>query len=180
MSDSSSVDNSNPVEENLFLAMLLGWLVPGLGHVYMKKWRRGLICGGAILLLFVLGLFLCRWTYASRADFPFYLSGKYGSGFVLILQPLLTAERPIDFSIHFHIFEIGILFISVAGLLNATTVLNLIDVKYNRSLGKELERAEKQKREDRSEAEAEADTETESGEIGAHTGETKEQQASSS
>jgi len=148
MPDQPMDSPSEPVEQSLILSMILGWLFPGLGHLYMKKWKRGLICGGSILLLFVIGLVLHRWTYASRADFPFYLSGIYGSGFILVVQPLVTARQAIDLSVQFHFYEIGILFISVAGLLNATTVLNLIDVKHGRSLLRELEQAERDEQEE--------------------------------
>jgi hypothetical protein len=108
----------------------------------MRKYRRGIIFFIAIITLFVLGLALSQWTYTTRADFPFYLTGKYGSGTVLIGQLLLTGKTPIDLSIHFHYLEIGILFISVAGLLNVITILNLIDVRWGRSLLVEMNQPE--------------------------------------
>ena len=131
-----------PVDRSLLLSIGLAWLVPGLGHVYMRKYRRGIIFFIAIITLFVLGLALSQWTYTTRADFPFYLTGKYGSGTVLIGQLLLTGKTPIDLSIHFHYLEIGILFISVAGLLNVITILNLIDVRWGRSLLVEMNEPE--------------------------------------
>lgn len=132
--------SQEPVEDrSLVLSMGLGWLIPGLGHVYMRKYRRGAIFFGAILALFLIGLMLCQWTYTTRSDFPFYLTGKYGSGLVLFGQYLLTGSHAIDLSVHFHYVEIGILFISVAGLLNVITVLNLIDVKMGRSLLLEMQ-----------------------------------------
>ncbi len=157
---SDSTRDQQTLEQNLLLAMALGWLVPGLGHIYMKKWRRGIICGTSIVLLFLIGLYLCQWTYTSWDDFPFYLIGKYGSGFVLYVQALLTTKKAIDFTTHFHYYEIGVLFISVSGLLNATTIFNLIDVKFGRSLMKELKEAEEQ--DDRDETETMEENETDS------------------
>lgn len=133
-----------PVERSLLLSIGLGWLVPGLGHFYMRKYRRGLIFFGAIITLFVIGLALSQWTYTNRSDFPFYLTGKYGSGTILIGQLLLTGKTPIDLSVHFHYLEIGVLFISVAGLLNVITILNLIDVRWGRSLLLEMNQAEEE------------------------------------
>ncbi len=123
-----------PVERSLLLSMVFGWCVPGLGHVYMKKYLRGTIFFLSIVLLFIAGLSLSQWTYTTRADFPFYLTGKYGSGIVLFGHYLLTEHASIDLSVRFHYMEIGVLFLSVAGLLNAISVLNLIDVKWGRSL----------------------------------------------
>jgi TM2 domain-containing membrane protein YozV len=127
-------DPPKPVERSLVLSMALGWCVPGLGHVYMKKYLRGSIFFASVVLLFIAGLSLSQWTYTTRADFPFYLTGKYGSGLVLFGQYTLSQQASIDLSVHFHYLEIGVLFISVAGLLNAISVLNLIDVKWGRSL----------------------------------------------
>lgn len=131
-----------PAEQSLLLSMVLGWFVPGLGHIYMQKYRRGFIFLGSILSLFLIGLMLCQWTYTTRSDFPFYLIGKYGSGLVLFGQYLLTGRHAIDLSVHFHYIEIGILFVSVAGLLNVITVLNLIDVKAGRSVLLEMQEEE--------------------------------------
>lgn len=131
-----------PVERSLFVSIGLAWLVPGLGHVYMRKYRRGVVFFTAIITLFLIGLTLSQWAYTTRADFPFYLTGKYGSGMVFIGQLLLTSKTSIDLSIHFHYLEIGILFISVAGLLNVITILNLIDVRWGRSLFLEMNQSE--------------------------------------
>lgn len=32
----------HPPVGNPYLAAVLAWLVPGLGHIYVKRWRRGL------------------------------------------------------------------------------------------------------------------------------------------
>src|SRR5262249_59224681 len=35
-----------------------GWAVPGLGHVLQRRWVRGLLLGGAVWIMFLLGLAL--------------------------------------------------------------------------------------------------------------------------
>ncbi len=141
MSDEES-ENQDPPEGSLIIALILAWVFPGLGHFYFKKHLRGMFCTVGILVLFFLGLLLCDWGYATRSDFPFYLGGRYGSGFVLFGHWLLTVRREIDFQVSFHYYEIGILCISVAGLLNSVSVLNLIDVKAGRKMIFEVEERE--------------------------------------
>ena len=39
-----------------FLACLIAWLIPGGGHMFLRKWDRGLIYLPLVLILFVTGL----------------------------------------------------------------------------------------------------------------------------
>ncbi len=45
------------------LALLLGWLVPGAGHVLIGKWGRGLLLFLAIVGMYVIGLALVGKIY---------------------------------------------------------------------------------------------------------------------
>lgn len=45
------------------LALLLGWLVPGAGHVLIGKWGRGLLLFLAIVGMYVIGLVLVGKIY---------------------------------------------------------------------------------------------------------------------
>ena len=56
-----SVDTSKRTEvqsmnKNPFLALVLG-LIPGLGHLYLKKFGRFILYGGGALLLFSIAVF---------------------------------------------------------------------------------------------------------------------------
>lgn len=50
--------NGRAITTNPFLVALAGWLVPGLGYVVGGQPWRGFVAGPAVLLLFVLGLFI--------------------------------------------------------------------------------------------------------------------------
>ena len=64
------------------LAAVLAWLIPGLGHIYLKRWRRGL----AFLLLVVLSIITgCALALAVLRD-------SHGIG--LLAGILLTALPP--------------------------------------------------------------------------------------
>lgn len=45
------------------LALLLGWLVPGAGHLLLGKWIRGLLLFAAILGMYLVGLALMGKIY---------------------------------------------------------------------------------------------------------------------
>src|SRR5437588_10478650 len=47
-----------PVTSMSVLAPALGWLIPGAGHLIQKRWIRGLLLMGSIVVMFVLGLMM--------------------------------------------------------------------------------------------------------------------------
>lgn len=51
--DGSAIDLRNPL-----VAAVLAWLVPGLGHLYQRRWFKGWLVMGMILGLFVAGFAL--------------------------------------------------------------------------------------------------------------------------
>src|SRR5438477_12114904 len=40
------------------LAPALGWLIPGAGHLVQKRWIRGFLLMGSVVIMFVLGLLM--------------------------------------------------------------------------------------------------------------------------
>jgi hypothetical protein len=54
--ETASADPGGNDPKRTALAVFLGWLVPGLGHVFLGRLRRGLIFGAIIWACFGLGL----------------------------------------------------------------------------------------------------------------------------
>jgi TM2 domain-containing membrane protein YozV len=53
---------SRPVDlKNRHLALVLAWLVPGLGHIYQGRTGKGILYGSCILSLFLVGLAVGDW-----------------------------------------------------------------------------------------------------------------------
>src|SRR5438876_6683746 len=50
-----------------------GWLVPGLGHILIGRWVRGLIFAASVLLMFVLGLAMHGKLYDLEFDEPLHI-----------------------------------------------------------------------------------------------------------
>jgi hypothetical protein len=112
------------------VAFLLGWALPGAGHVFLGKWRKGL----CLLLLmgatYLFGLWIVGFRAVSFDDNPFYYVGQYGSGATFLLARILGAEkaypRP---GIHPSWFDPGLLYICIVGLLNLVVMMNVLDIK---------------------------------------------------
>ena len=108
-------------------ACISAWLVPGGGHFYLGKWRRGIVFLGAVLLLFVCGLAqegrlfglesgffgLLRFVADAAIGLPYLLSSVLGWG-----------EGRIE-SIG---YEYGNTFLYTAGLVNMLVILDAYDI----------------------------------------------------
>jgi hypothetical protein len=110
------------------VAFILGWLIPGAGHIYLKKTARGLIFFLCILSMFAIGLFLqgslvgldfvdifgfLKWFAEAGAGLA-YLAAKglgWGAG-----------------EITSYTYDYGNIFLYCAGLLNMLIMLDTFDI----------------------------------------------------
>ena len=114
------------------------WAVPGLGHLLQKKWGRGLLLGGAVWVMFVLGLILGGHLFRlSGTDQGFSallqllpMSANFGAGLLYIVCWLTNsgfAENAQRVT-----YEYGNTFLLVAGLLNYLAMLDAFDIAARR------------------------------------------------
>jgi hypothetical protein len=100
------------------LAPALGWLIPGAGHLIQKRWIRGLLLMGSIVLMFVLGLMMQGRIYKPNGgDILDILGfvGDVGAGGLYIITRALDAGGG---AIAHATADYGTKFLIVAGLLN--------------------------------------------------------------
>ena len=117
---------------------LLAWAVPGAGHFIQKRWLRGALLGGAVWLMFFLGLWLGGHLYAvSGNDHGFAallqllpMIANFGSG----LLYLVCWAGNIGFTDNAQLvtYEYGNTFLLVAGLLNYLAMLDAFDIAAGR------------------------------------------------
>jgi hypothetical protein len=123
------------VEANATMAViapLVGWLIPGGGHLIQKRWIRGLLLFAAITTMFILGLAMQGKVYTpNTGDLLDMLGfiGDIGAGGLYIASRVLDAGQG---AIHRAVADYGTKFIVVAGLLN---VISAIDA-HHIALGK--------------------------------------------
>lgn len=109
-------------------AGLLAWLLPGAGHLYLGRTRKGLVFLGAIGALFALGV----WSDA-RLQLHLGLDdimasivslSQLATGLPYMAARLLGFEtgRPTSLT-----FEYGVTYTATAGLLNILVILDACD-----------------------------------------------------
>jgi hypothetical protein len=100
------------------LALLLGWLVPGAGHLLLGKWVRGLLLFVCILGMFLVGLGLQGEIYApNMSDILDMLgfAGQVGMGGLYAMARIGSLGAP---TVITALGDYGTKFLIVAGLLN--------------------------------------------------------------
>jgi hypothetical protein len=107
--------------------VLLGWLVPGLGHWVVGKRPRAIFFGAQIIALFVIGLVLSDFRCVSPFDrHPIWALTQIPGGALTIVTAVLTSglyitrDNPT--------YAAGCLYVSVACLLNLVALCDLYDL----------------------------------------------------
>jgi len=116
------------MKRKALISGVLGWIIPGLGHIYLHKYWRGLIFFIAIGLMSLLGLTMGGKIYPFQAENPLtflaFLS-DLGNGLLYVISRfqaigLGEMERAS--------FEFGTAYLAGAGLLNYLIVLDAWDI----------------------------------------------------
>ena len=106
------------------LVLLAGWLIPGAGHLLLKKWIRGALLFVSIILMFVIGISLQGKVYTPNTGELLDMlnfAGDLGTGLLYLLA------RAFDFgasSVQLATADYGTKFIVVAGLLNIVSAVD--------------------------------------------------------
>ena len=115
------------------VAMILAYLVPGAGHIYLGHRRRGLAFFAIVAALFTMGVWLDGVLYtvanAQRQLLGLLAAiGSMGSGLVYLFGRMFGPAG--DFKSF--TFEYGRMFTLTAGLMNLLLVLDCYDIATGR------------------------------------------------
>lgn len=105
-----------------------GWLLPGLGHILLGRWIRGLIFMSCVLGLFMMGIAMEGKLYDLAIEQPLHIFAfiaNLGVGLPYILAEM--REMGIG-TITSTTFDYGTTFLWTAGLLNYLIVLDAFDI----------------------------------------------------
>jgi hypothetical protein len=108
--------------------MVLGWLVPGLGHLVQKKTVRGTVFFVCIAAMTALGLALGGRIYPFQTENPLTILAFFadlGNGLAYGLARLLPFGLG---DLKLATFEYGTAYIAGAGLLNYLIALDAYDI----------------------------------------------------
>jgi hypothetical protein len=114
------------------LPLIAGWLVPGLGHVLVKRPVRGAILFATITLMFVLGILMQGKLYvANPGDLLEMLGfvGDLGSGLLFIIGRFADLGHA---AVQIATADYGTKFIVVAGLLNFIAAIDAHNISVGR------------------------------------------------
>ena len=114
------------------MAPLIGWLIPGAGHLIQKRWIRGLLLMGSVAGMFAFGLAMQGKVYQpNTSDLLDILGfiGDLGSGAFYFMARIFDWGGT---SITSAVADYGTKFIVVAGLLN---IMAAVDA-YHIAIGK--------------------------------------------
>ncbi len=110
--------------ERTVLAVLLGWVVPGLGHIAIGQRAKGWLYFWVITVLFAAGVFLAEGRNLDyERDHLYFFAYGWNAG-ATALSWLLTRGLVLDHEIAF--LQMGFLYSAVAGLLNLVALMDLV------------------------------------------------------
>jgi hypothetical protein len=116
------------IDAKTISSLFLGWFVPGLGHVYLKKFWKGGIFFVCILSMAALGLFMGGKIYSFQTENPLTILAFFsdlGSGLLFILSKIFSFGLG---NLKNATFEFGTAYIAGAGLLNYLVALDAFDI----------------------------------------------------
>ncbi|HZL99464.1 MAG TPA: DUF6677 family protein [Planctomycetota bacterium] len=115
------------------LVVLAAWALPGLGHLLLGRRAKAAWFGSLILGTFALGLLLGQGASVSSARYPWHMCGQIGAGLVALLANGLLGSAPQRGTIDR--LELGLVFTTVAGILNLVAMVDAYELARGRSPG---------------------------------------------
>jgi hypothetical protein len=122
--NTEAFDSPSELSGLAVLAPLIGWLIPGAGHLIQKKWLRGFLLMICVLTMFFLGIMMEGKVYSMNfGDVLDVLGfiGDLGSGILYFAARTLHWGRG---AINIATADYGTKFIIVAGLLNVISAVD--------------------------------------------------------
>jgi len=114
------------------VAPILGWLIPGAGHMVQKRWVRGLLLMVSISVFFVMGLMAQGRVYKPNGgdilDILGFIGDLGAGGLYLLTRSMDWGQGAIAYATA----DYGTKFIIAAGLLNLIAAADA----YHISIGK--------------------------------------------
>ena len=115
----------------VYLPLIAGWLVPGLGHFLLRKWIRGALLAISVIGMFAIGVAMKGKIYTGAQDILEMLgmAGDLGNGL------LFLAGRTFGWGAeHIQVTtgDYGTKFIVVAGLLNVIAAVDAHNLRTGR------------------------------------------------
>jgi hypothetical protein len=117
----------------LLVVGLVGWLVPGAGHLMLNEKKHAIIIFVTIALTFATGLYIGSIGVVNPIGAkPWYVAQIMNSPAVAALGHIAAAG---DYPVYGRPSEIGQIYTSIAGLLNLLCIVNAVYWAHLRKIG---------------------------------------------
>lgn len=128
------VNHTEPVSFARTLAACVAALVlPGLGHLVLGRWARGLVIGLGIAAMFGCGLWMQGRVYTPQpGDWLTWLFSFLDAGLGVPYFACVAADIGVKIQAAAPTYEYGTNFIAVAGALNMLAVMDAYDIGIGR------------------------------------------------
>jgi len=108
----------------LIIAFIASWIVPGLGYLILNKKMKFILLFASIMLLTFAGILIADFRDIRFIDNPYYYIGRFGGGLIWGMLILILKLVPAGIT-GVQYFDIGHLYICVAGTLNLVIALSV-------------------------------------------------------
>jgi hypothetical protein len=134
MASNVQVPAKSQTQGFLYTALILGWLVPGAGHVLTGRWLRGLLLFVSIASMFWLGIAMQGKLYLPNTGDVLDMlgfAGDLGNGLFYVLGRFLDLGHG---AVQIATADYGTKFIVVAGLLNFISAVDAHNLRIGRKI----------------------------------------------
>ena len=112
----------------LFLVALLGWWIPGGGHLLIGRVKHAIIIFVSVSLAFLLGIYIASIAVLDPVnDILWYCAQILNSPMVILLARIAQNNEMVCFA---RPREIGQIYTAVAGMLNLLAIVNAVYLAY--------------------------------------------------
>ena len=132
----SGTQTSAPTKTQGFAysALILGWLVPGAGHLLTRHWIRALLLFVAITAMFFLGIAMQAKVYVPNTGDPLDMlgfAGDIGTGALYFIARIFSLGQS---TVQLVTADYGTKFVVVAGLLNFVAAVDAHNLHIGRKI----------------------------------------------
>jgi len=118
----------------VYSALILGWLIPGAGHLLTRHWMRAAVLFAAITAMFFLGIAMQAKVYVPNTGDPLDMlgfAGDIGTGVLYALARIFSLGQS---TVQLVTADYGTKFVVVAGLLNFVAAVDAHNLRIGRKV----------------------------------------------
>jgi hypothetical protein len=141
------------------VALILAWLIPGLGHLYLGRKFKGFVFLILLTLTFIVGWGLSRGQAVSYSDHPYAFFAQIWAGLptIIVLLKIRYFGQVTLTSAIIPYIDVSLLYTSVAGLLNLLVIQDAFETAVGRISAKPGKGDEEMKKKERKTADRKKD-----------------------